>query len=164
MIDPSNIGAEAEKRVNENINFRIFLKNHADYDELDRYFSALHNEVFSNYDCCKCTNCCRKYDVSVEDDEVGAIADSLGLVKEGFIEKYLVQSSGGYEIKSPCLFLKENGECEIQHCKPAECRDFPYTDKPGRMESLLSIISFAEECPAVFEMLEKLKVIYEFKR
>ena len=164
MVDPSRVSAEAEKRVNENINFRIFLKNNADYDEVDRYFLTLHNEIFSNYDCCKCNNCCRHYGIPLEEDEIVATAGTLGLSNESFIEKYLVKSEEGYEFKTPCGFLKENGECEIQHCKPAVCRDYPHTDKPDRMESLLNIISSADECPVVFEILERLKVIYDFKR
>jgi Fe-S-cluster containining protein len=99
----------------------------------------------------------------LRDDEINSISDSLGLSREKFIDKYLIQSAEGYEIKSPCCFLNENGACAIQWCKPAECMDFPHTDKPDRLFGLLGVLSFAEVCPIVFEMLERLKAIYNFR-
>ncbi len=63
----------------------------------------------------------------------------------------------------PCPFLGGDGKCGIEVCKPAVCKSFPYTDKPERLFSLLSILGSAEECPVVFEILERLKKIYGFK-
>jgi uncharacterized protein len=42
--------------------------------------------------------------------------------------------------------------------------EYPFTNKPERLFSLLSIVDFASVCPVVFEMLERLKQIYGFKR
>jgi uncharacterized protein len=42
-------------------------------------------------------------------------------------------------------------------------REYPFTNKPERLFSLLSIIDFASEYPVVFEMLERLKKTYGFK-
>lgn len=74
-----------------------------------------------------------------------------------------MQSIEGYEIEAPCCFLNRDGKCSIQDCKPTQCRDFPYTDKPDRIESLLGVMSFVEECPVVFEIVERLKIEYSFK-
>jgi len=68
----------AAKRMDENMRFRAFLKNHADCDELDAQFAVLHNELFSHHDCCACHNCCECYDVILEQDDVKAIANFLG--------------------------------------------------------------------------------------
>jgi len=163
MIEPSKVAMAAKKREKENVKFRTFLKCNADSDELDSQFLALHNELFSGYDCCKCNNCCREYNTSVRADEIDPISAFLGLTKQEFIEKHLVQSAEGHEIKAPCCFLNENGACAIQECKPAECMDFPHTDKPERLFSLLGVLSFAEVCPVVFEILERLKGIYRFR-
>ena len=163
MLEPPKVYVEAKKREKENIRFRTFLKNRAIPDELDQHFLALHNALFTNFDCCKCANCCRSYSTSLEESEVDSIATFLGLSKRNFTEEYLALSIEGYELKAPCRFLKKNGECEIQACKPATCKGFPHTDKPGRLESLLGILSFAKICPVVFEMLERLKVIYRFR-
>jgi len=164
MIAPSKVNAAAKKLEKENLRFRAFLKNHADDDELDRQFLKLHNELFADYDCCKCGNCCRAYSTTLSEHEVGSIAAFLGLSRQEFSEKYLSETAEGYEIKAPCSFLNANGECAIQECKPEECREFPHTNKPGRLESLLGVVSFAEECPVVFEIIERLKDIYNFRR
>ena len=163
MIEPARVNEAAKNRENENLRFRAFLKNNADCDELDRQFLELHNELFTGYDCRKCNNCCRTYNAVVQEDEFDSIAAFLGLTKQAFIEKHLVKSIDGHEIEAPCCFLKDNGECAIQECKPIECKDFPHTNKPDRLWSLLGVLSFAEECPVVFEMLERLKRIYKFK-
>jgi len=39
----------------------------------------------------------------------------------------------------------------------------PFTNKPERLFSLLSIVECSSVCPIVFEMLERLKKIYGFK-
>ena len=163
MIEPSQVSAAAKKRGNENTQFRTFLKCNADSDELDRQFLELHNELFAGYDCCKCNNCCREYSTMLQDGEVNSIAAFLGLTRQEFTAKHLSQSAEGYEIKAPCCFLNENSACAIQDCKPAECRDFPHTDKPERLFSLLGVLSFTEVCPVVFEILERLKGIYRFR-
>jgi Fe-S-cluster containining protein len=163
LLAPTSVSAAALKKEGENLKFRSFLKNRADYDELDKQFLELHNELFSGYDCCQCTNCCRAYGVNLCENEIGVIASFLGVTEHAFIEKHLTQSIEGFEIKAPCCFLGKDGKCSIQDCKPAECRDFPYTDKPDRIESLLSVMSFAEECPVVFEIVERLKIQYGFK-
>lgn len=46
MVEPSKVN-EAYKRIEkENYSFRVYLKNHADEDELDAQFLALHKELF----------------------------------------------------------------------------------------------------------------------
>ena len=64
MIDPKSINEVAGMLENENIRFRTFLKIRADDDKLDRQFKELHDELFAGYDCSKCRNCCRAYQVT----------------------------------------------------------------------------------------------------
>ena len=143
----------------------MFLKSRADSDELDEQFLELHNELFTGYDCCKCNNCCKAYDTILENDEIVKISSYLGKTEDDFINECLTESDEvGYKIKgSPCLFLCANGKCVIQECKPSACKGFPFTDRPDRLSSMLSILEFAEECPVVFEILERLKRIYRFR-
>ena len=47
MIAPRKIKFEAEKKRNENYEFRIFLKENADAGELDEQFRQLHKELFA---------------------------------------------------------------------------------------------------------------------
>lgn len=89
----------------------------------------------------------------------------LKSTKEEFMDKYIEEIINGYDLKGkPCCFLTKKGACEIEKCKPEGCRDYPFTNKPERLLSLISIVDFASICPVVFEILEKLKKIYAFKR
>jgi Fe-S-cluster containining protein len=130
---------------------------------LDRQFAELHEELFSDYDCRQCCNCCRNNGVTLGDGEAEAISTQLGITEDAFVEKYCTSSNGEYALKAPCHFLNENGECSIQGFKPQLCKDYPHTNKPHRGEHLLSILSDVEECPIVFEILERLKKAYKFR-
>ena len=163
MIAPSKVKAAAAKKENENWRFRTFLKGHADIDELDKQFLALHNELFDGYDCTQCRNCCRAYDVELHEDEIETIAVLLKLTKDEFLLQRLNKSDEGYAMESPCCFLGDDGSCSIEGNKPKTCKEFPFTNKPGRFWSLISIVSFAEECPIVYEILERLKAMYHFR-
>ena len=57
-----------------------------------------------------------------------------------------------------------DGCCLIQNCKPDVCVEFPYADKPGRLSSMYGVIERAEVCPVVFEILERLKDTYGFRK
>ena len=165
MIAPSEVGAAAKRLEKENLRFRRFLKNRADCDELDQQFLKLHQELFAQYDCRECRNCCRAYNIELDEQEIDSIAAFLSMDKQQFIDTQLVPgTTGGHEIASPCRFLHPDGSCELESCKPQECRGFPYTDRPERLFSLFSILSSAEVCPVVFELLERLKDIYHFRR
>lgn len=162
MISPQNVSAAAAKREDENLRFRIFLKNHADPNELNRQFLALH-KLFAGYDCCQCGNCCRAYSTTLTEEEIVNISAYLGLTRQQFLEDYLIRGLNGLELPAPCRFLNDDGKCQLQDCKPGECKGFPYTDRPHRLESLYSVLSAAEVCPVVFEILERLKELYHFR-
>ena len=163
MIEPSRLEAAARLYEDDNYKFRLFLKNRADPDELDRRFAALHNELFADYDCCQCHNCCERYSVELTGEDAERIAGFLGLGKEAFVQEYAGDAEDGYEIKPPCPFLEPDGKCRIQSCKPEECREYPFTDRPDRIGSLYGVMEFAEVCPVVFEIVQRLKAIYGFR-
>jgi len=165
MIKPNEVASRAKKVEKQNFEFRSFLKFHADEDELDLQFLELHNELFKNYDCSKCANCCKKYDLEIDEDEVGEITQFLGLTKEEWMNKYSVIKNGfEYEMKHrPCAFLESSGKCAIENCKPQGCIDYPFTNKPNRLLSMYSMIDHASVCPVVFEILERLKKLYRFR-
>lgn len=164
MIAPEKVQEAARLLEKENCRFRRYLKDHVDEDRLDGQFYRLHRELFDTYDCSKCRNCCKVFYTVLCQEEIPPIAASLGVDNQEFIAKYLAEGSDGYRLSPPCPFLSPEGRCDIADCKPGECRNFPYTDQPGRLWSLYSTMSFAEVCPVVFEMLERLKDLYHFKR
>ena len=106
MISPKNVRAAAEKREDENLRFRTFLKIHADLDELDRQFLALHRELFDGYDCCQCGNCCREYSTSLLEEEIVSISAYLGMTRQKFVEDCLLRGRDGLELPAPAGFSK----------------------------------------------------------
>jgi Fe-S-cluster containining protein len=103
------------------------------------------------------------YSVELAERDAERIAGFLSLSKEAFVKGYTQNVGVGYEIKPPCPFLECDGKCRIQSCKPDECRGYPYTDQPDRIGSLYGVMEFAEVCPVVFEIVQRLKGIYGFK-
>jgi Fe-S-cluster containining protein len=165
MIEPAKIKEAFNKIEDENYEFRTYLKSRADIDKLDRQFLELHKELFLNYDCSKCRNCCTEYSASFEKYELSKVADFLKIPEKEFMDKYIDEDFGEYQLKQrPCSFLKKDGNCEIEECKPESCKGYPFTDRPERIFSLFSIIESTSVCPVVFEMVERLKKEYRFKR
>jgi Fe-S-cluster containining protein len=163
MIEPSKILNEALHSEDTNLRFRSFLKAHANPDELDAHFAMLHDELFGSYDCRGCNNCCKEYTIFLNTEDIERIAVHLGLSHDEFVGQYLAVAVDACAIKKqPCGFLNPDGSCRIYACRPSDCAGYPFTDRPGRLASMLSVIEFAEICPVVFEILERLKIIYHF--
>jgi Fe-S-cluster containining protein len=129
----------------------------------------LHNEIFirDEYDCCKCCNCCKLYDIRIEQTDIPAISAYLGLSAYEFAEQYLPPDDEEADVSimkdKPCNFLETDGKCRIYEVRPLVCREFPHTNKPDRLFSMIGMIDFAEDCPVIFEILERLKIIYGFR-
>lgn len=85
MIAPRKVKFEAKKKENENIEFRTFLKCNADEKELDEQFKKLHEELFANYDCSRCRNCCKMYCGSIPEEDLEKDAEYLEITEEELI-------------------------------------------------------------------------------
>ena len=167
MISPNEITTRAKLEENENYRFRTYLKMHADPLKLDEQFYELHDELFATYDCSQCRNCCKMYCGVIPQEDIEKAAGQFSISGEEFINRYLEYDHAEVSYKTkhcPCDFMKEDGDCALGECKPENCRKYPYTDQPDRMGSLLSIIESATVCPVVYEILERLKEEYHFKK
>lgn len=166
MISPDKVFEAAKRNENKNYKFRAFLKNHADETELDEQFSRLHNELFNDYDCSKCRNCCKMCRGEIPVTDVDKDAKYLNMSPDEFINTYLVKDRFGinYVAKhTPCDFYMDNGACRLGDCRPENCKDFPYTNKPERLWKLLGFIENVSVCPVAYEICERLKKEYNFK-
>lgn len=83
------------------------------------------------YQCQRCTNCCRWPGfVRIDEQEIAAIAEFMGLKEHDFIQIYTrlrPNREGLALIDKPtgeCYFLEGN-DCVLQAVKPQQCRDFP---------------------------------------
>lgn len=167
MISPDKVEEAAELKEDENIEFRSFLKIHAKEKELDEQFLRLHEELFKDYDCGQCRNCCKKYVGSIPWADVRRDARHLKMPYRLFMEKYLKDddNDGIYETKhAPCDFLNEHNDCILGDCRPENCKKYPYTNQPERIHSLFSVLEAVSVCPVAYEIYERLKEEYDFKK
>lgn len=167
MLAPRKVPFEAKKKELENLEFRTYLKCNADEEELDQQFSRLHNELFAGYDCSRCRNCCKMYHGLIPKEDIEQDAKFLGVTTRNFMENFLdeVENDGKYRTKhKPCDFLQENGHCALGCCKPENCKNYPYTNQSERLWSLYSVLDAVAVCPVAFEIYERLKKEYGFKR
>jgi len=126
---------------------------------LDRLIHPLHEEVFENTNCLVCANCCKTTGPLFTDKDISRIANRLSVKPSVFFEKYLqIDEDREYVLKSlPCAFLSEDNSCSIYDFRPKACREFPHTDRRRQIQLLKITQKNLEVCPAVFEIVEKLK-------
>ena len=102
---------------------------------------------------------------SIPEEDLARDAEYMGLTKDQFIEKYLLEGNeeNGYQTKNaPCDFLGADGNCQLGDCRPGNCKKYPYTDQPDRWASLYSVLDVIEVCPVAFEIYERLKKEYNW--
>lgn len=167
VLAPRKVKFEAQKRERENLEFRTFLKCNADDKELDEQFARLHKELFANYDCNRCRNCCKVYHGSIPETDIENDSLHFKMDSKEFVERYLAgkDAEGNYQTKhKPCDFLQKDGRCKLGDCKPDSCKKYPYTNQPGRLSSLYSVLDTVSVCPVAFEIYERMKTEYSFKK
>ena len=161
--DPVNLRQMAEAGADRNFKFRDFLKHRTSLssEELGDLVFEIAERVWKRTDCTTCANCCREVSPTLSENDVERLARHLGMNSSEFASKYLKQSESGEDFpwimrERPCPLLKDN-RCAIYEYRPANCRDYPYLDKPGFTARTLSMIGRLPECPVVFEVWEELK-------
>ena len=126
---------------------------------LDKLIHPLHDEVLSCTDCLKCANCCSTTGPLFTDKDISRIAKHLRIKPSEFVEKHLrIDEDRDYVLQSvPCTFLGMDNYCSIYEVRPKACREFPHTDRIKQSQLLKLTEKNIEVCPAVFEIVEKLK-------
>ena len=128
---------------------------------LDQKMRQLHEEVFACTDCLECANCCSTTGPLFTDKDIGRIAKYLRIKPSEFTEKYLrIDEDKDYVLQQvPCAFLGEDNRCSIYDVRPKACREFPHTDRVKQHQILNLTQKNVAVCPAVFEIVEKLKKV-----
>ena len=57
----------------------------------------------------------------------------------------------------PCAFLGEDNFCSIYEIRPKACREYPHTNRIKQYQILKLTEKNVEVCPAVYDIVEKLK-------
>lgn len=127
---------------------------------LDKLIHPLHEEVFTCTDCLKCANCCTTTGPLFTDKDIQRIAKYLKIRPSDFVVEYLrIDEDGDYVLKTvPCAFLGEDNYCSIYDVRPKACREYPHTDSIKQHQLLKLTEKNVAICPAVFEIIEKLKL------
>jgi Fe-S-cluster containining protein len=128
---------------------------------LDRKMHQLHEEVFACTDCLECANCCSTTGPLFTDKDISRIAKHLRVKPSEFVERYLrIDEDNDYVLQSvPCTFLGDDNRCSIYDVRPKACREFPHTDRIKQHQILNLTQKNVAVCPAVYEIVEKLKTI-----
>jgi Fe-S-cluster containining protein len=128
---------------------------------VDDVFHAVHNEVFEEMDCLQCANCCKTTSPIFYQTDIDRVARSLRIKPGDLIERYLrIDEDGDYVLKSsPCPFLGSDNYCSIYSDRPKACREYPHTDRKKMVQIMDLTLRNTLVCPAVFEMVERLKSI-----
>ena len=150
---------QSKLKRKENTQFFKRLKNVKPKD-LDKLIHPIHEEVFACTDCLECANCCTTTGPLFTDKDISRIAKHLKIKPSKFTETYLrVDEDRDYVLKSvPCTFLGKDNYCSIYDVRPKACREFPHTDRIKQHQLLKLTEKNAEVCPAVFNIIEKLKL------
>jgi uncharacterized protein len=150
-----------QKKAAENQKQYKQLLQKADKNRLLKQLPQLHEEAFAKIDCLGCAACCKNYSPRFKTPDIKRISKHLKLKESVFIETYLnLDDEGDYVVKStPCPFLGRDNFCSIYDVRPSDCSRFPYTDEDVFFKRPSITLKNATFCPAVFEVLEKIKAI-----
>ncbi len=126
---------------------------------LDENFHSLHEEVFESLDCLQCANCCKTTSPRLYPKDIEAIANALKIRPAQVMEQYVViDEDKDYVFKTvPCPFLDQDNYCKVYEARPKACREYPHTDRKNMLQILDLTYKNIEVCPAVYEIVEKLK-------
>lgn len=142
----------------ENKKFLQSLKK-KDPRKVDSAFHDVHDEVFEEINCLECANCCKTTSPIFYQTDIERVAKSLKMKPGDFIEKYLrIDEDKDYVLKSsPCPFLDAENYCSVYDDRPKACREYPHTNRKKMVQILELTYKNTLVCPAVLEMVERLK-------
>jgi Fe-S-cluster containining protein len=158
MIDLAKFGDRSKNKSTENKKFLLGLKK-KDPRKVDDLFHTQHEHVFAEIDCLHCANCCKTTSPIFYQTDIERVAKSLRLKPGEFIEKYLrIDEDKDYVLKSsPCPFLDAENYCRVYNDRPKACREYPHTDRKKMVQIMDLTHKNTLVCPAVFQMVERIK-------
>ena len=161
MIDLLKLKEDADNKSRENRRFLDKLKKKKPKD-LDVVVAGLHDEVFEYTDCLECANCCKSISPVVKDRDIDRIAKHLKMSPSEMTNQYLeLDKDDDYVFReTPCPFLMPDNYCMIYDVRPRACREYPHTDRKRFFQINTLTWKNTFVCPAVFDVVEKLKDIY----
>jgi len=167
ITDLVQIRMLGEKKADENMRFRRFMKAH---DHSDRILRRIAEGIEAQIDCTQCANCCKVATVTIHERDIERLARRLRLAPAKFLSGYTVESAEEGCIlrraaESGCVFLDGNA-CTVYDARPETCQRFPHLVRgAGSIASRMwQFIDRACYCPIVYNSLEAFKEELGFNR
>jgi Fe-S-cluster containining protein len=156
-----------EKKRDENLHFRRFMKSR---DHSDRILRRIAEGIQDQIDCTQCAQCCRVATVKVSERDVERLAKYLRISRERFLTDYTMESGEEGRIlkrseAAGCVFLDGNA-CTVYDARPDICQRFPHVVRgAGSIASRMwQFVDRACYCPIVYNSLEAFKEELRFRR
>jgi Fe-S-cluster containining protein len=116
-----------EKKRDENLHFRRFMKSR---DHSDRILRRIAEGIEDRIDCTQCAQCCRVATVQVSERDVERLARYLRIPRDRFLADYTMESAEEGRIlkrteSAGCVFLDGN-TCTAYEARPDICQRFPH--------------------------------------
>jgi Fe-S-cluster containining protein len=155
MVTLNDIKHKATKLRPENKRFFDKLKKHP--------FHELHEEAFEKIDCLTCANCCKTTGPLFKQKDIERLGAHLKMKPAQFIDTYLhIDEDKDYVLNVlPCPFLGADNYCSVYAHRPNACREYPHTNQRKMHTTFKETLNNTAICPAVFEIVEKLKNVYD---
>jgi Fe-S-cluster containining protein len=167
ITDLVQIRLLGEKKRNENMRFRKFMKSH---DHSDRILRRIAEGIEEQIDCTQCANCCKVATVTVSERDVERLARYLRITPAQFKAGYTAESEEEGRIlrrtdAAGCEFLDGN-TCTVYEARPETCQRFPHLVRgQGSIASRTwQFVDRACYCPIVYNSLEAFKAKLGFQR
>ncbi len=153
-----DLSAKAKKNRVENQAFFKKLRR-LKGGKLDGIIHEQHDEVFEETDCLTCANCCKTTGPLFTEKDIERLGKHFRMRPAEFVTKYLHKDEDNDWVLNvlPCPFLGTDNYCSIYEVRPKACREYPHTDRRNQREILSLTQRNIASCPAVFEMVERMK-------
>jgi Fe-S-cluster containining protein len=167
LTDLVQIRIQGEKKRDENLRFRRFMKSH---DHSDRILRRVAEGVEEQIDCTQCANCCKVATAVLAERDVERLAKHLRIPRERFLAEYTMESEEEGRIlkrteEAGCVFL-DGTTCTVYDARPETCQRFPHMVRgSGSIASRMwQFVDRACYCPIVYNALEAFKQELRFRR
>ena len=167
LTDLVQIRLLGEKKRDENLRFRRFLKSH---DHSDRILRRVAVDIEEQIDCTACANCCKLATAIVTERDAQRLARHLRIPVARFLADYTMESPEEGRVLSRtdeagCVFL-DGTACTVYDARPDACQRFPHVVRgAGSIASRMwQFVDRATYCPIVYNSLEAFKEELGFRR
>jgi Fe-S-cluster containining protein len=170
ITDLVQIKLLGEKKRDENLHFRRFMKSR---DHSDRILRRVAEGIEDQIDCTQCANCCKTSTTGVTERDIEKLARHLHIAPGRFVADYTMleddEGAGTRVLKftqnAGCVFLEGN-LCSVYDARPANCQRYPHVVRgTGSIASRMwTFVDRAAICPIVYNTLEAFKDQLRFRR